>query len=543
MLQKQGTKTILDGRVKERAIIYCRVSTDEQAEHGTSLNNQTEKSLAYAESKGLNVIAIFKEDYTGTTLDRPELNKVRKMLQAGQADVLIAYNNKRLDRSKFGVNTLRLIVELEALGVQLHFSENNHAIDFSNHFDVLMYGNLGGWQAGKDRDDTVKKLKEGKENRVKEGYVVTAHTPYGYDKIEIGKRKQLQINEDEALIVKMIFELYTGGKSLYGVARHLSKLEIVTPASRGKSIKKHKKTTNWGRSSISKILNHSVYIGQWMYGKNKRINGKNVKREGGPIGMVEVPAIIDNDTWQIAQHRLENNLNRTPNKNYLLSGILSCGCGSTMSGEKSKNDTHYRCTSRTKKKHCGASIIRTNKIDDLVWNWLTHWVMQFTQEPEKAEQLLKEYQAQTAKEVNPIQKEITILDSLISQHTTELQREIDNLRYLKSDRAKVTIGLEIERIEGTLNELEAKRELKQSQIEHKSITDDQIGSMAELLVQLAADWQVISRSVEAQQQVLRLLQANIEIIQKDGELIVWFTGILQSGPKKLGDCRSDSDSG
>ena len=87
-------KTILEQfTVLERAIIYARVSTDEQAESGTSIDNQVDKSLAYAAANNLHVPPefIFKEDYSGKPLDRPELNKVRDLLRAGRADHLIRH--------------------------------------------------------------------------------------------------------------------------------------------------------------------------------------------------------------------------------------------------------------------------------------------------------------------------------------------------------------------------------------------------------------------------------------------------------------------
>ncbi len=105
MKQTEPKKTMTFVEVK-RAIIYARVSTDQQAEYGTSIDSQVEKSLAYAKAQDMRVVAVFKEDYSGQTLDRPELNKVRAMLQAKQADALVIYKADRQDRSWAGVNYL-----------------------------------------------------------------------------------------------------------------------------------------------------------------------------------------------------------------------------------------------------------------------------------------------------------------------------------------------------------------------------------------------------------------------------------------------------
>lgn len=163
------SKSILDNpTVLEWAIIYARVSTDEQAESGTSINNQIEKSLAYAASHNMNVVAVFKEDYTGKVLDRPELNKVRDMLRAGRADNIIVYKTNRLDRSEWGLNLLILLQEFKQLGVSLHYSQSGRRVDLTNPVEALMQS-IEGWQAGEDHRETVTKLHEGRLRRVKDG--------------------------------------------------------------------------------------------------------------------------------------------------------------------------------------------------------------------------------------------------------------------------------------------------------------------------------------------------------------------------------------
>ena len=84
------------------------------------------------------VVGIFKEDYTGKVLDRPELNKVREMFRAGQAEALISYKTNRLDRSEWGVNLLILLQELKSLGVELHYSQNRRQVDLNNPIEALM---------------------------------------------------------------------------------------------------------------------------------------------------------------------------------------------------------------------------------------------------------------------------------------------------------------------------------------------------------------------------------------------------------------------
>src|SRR5450756_1975869 len=82
-----------------RAVIYARVSTDEQAK-GYSLPTQIEACERYAHDKGFEVVGIFNDDYSGATPieQRPEGRKAYEMLSGNQADVLIAYRIDRIVR-------------------------------------------------------------------------------------------------------------------------------------------------------------------------------------------------------------------------------------------------------------------------------------------------------------------------------------------------------------------------------------------------------------------------------------------------------------
>src|SRR5687767_4675824 len=81
-----------------RAVLYARVSTDEQGEYGYSLTTQIQAMRQYCQEHGLKPIQEFQEDYTGTKLDRPELDKARRMFDKHQADALVVYTGDRFAR-------------------------------------------------------------------------------------------------------------------------------------------------------------------------------------------------------------------------------------------------------------------------------------------------------------------------------------------------------------------------------------------------------------------------------------------------------------
>ena len=104
--------------MSKRAIIYARVSTDEQADN-FSIPTQLEAARRYAETHGFTIAHEFREDYSGLKLDRPELNKVRRLMAQGEIDAVIVYESSRLTRSKAHGPLLR--DEFADAGVALHF--------------------------------------------------------------------------------------------------------------------------------------------------------------------------------------------------------------------------------------------------------------------------------------------------------------------------------------------------------------------------------------------------------------------------------------
>jgi site-specific DNA recombinase len=247
------SKTLLPAfTVVKRAVIYNRVSTDEQAESGTSLGNQDDKNNKYAAINNMRVVYTGNEDFTGITLDRPELNKIRTMLRAGQADCLIVYKTNRLDRSEWGINLLILLKELKQLGVELHYSQSGRQNDLSNPVEALMQS-IEGWQAGEDRKEVVRRLYEGRVSRVEQGgVIINQKPPYGYQLVKEGKKFMLEIDEIEAAIIRLIFHGYTVGEKgvpmSMGQIRHkLIEMQIPTYADTGKRTVPRKKERPFGQ--------------------------------------------------------------------------------------------------------------------------------------------------------------------------------------------------------------------------------------------------------------------------------------------------------
>ena len=150
---------------------------------------------------------------------------------------------------------------------------------------------------------------------------------FGY-RLEAGK---LVIESSEAPTVARIFQEYTSGASLRGIANGLNEDCIPSPSGRC-----------WSSNSVSKTLQRKKYTGMFTFGE--RPCGKFSHAE--PVRIPDHhPAIIDQQAFDRVQARRAGNRKRTaPNRTYLLSGLIRCGCcGRTMGGRGGDKYPAYVC--------------------------------------------------------------------------------------------------------------------------------------------------------------------------------------------------------
>src|SRR5438093_7475907 len=103
-----------------RAAIYTRVSTDEQAREGASLDTQEERCRALVTERNDRVMQVFKEEgYSGSRIDRPALDQLREFVKGGKCDCVIAYDTDRLARKLALLGMLEY--EFERAGVAIHY--------------------------------------------------------------------------------------------------------------------------------------------------------------------------------------------------------------------------------------------------------------------------------------------------------------------------------------------------------------------------------------------------------------------------------------
>ena len=206
-----------------KVAIYCRVSTDDQDKEGTSLQTQLEACLKYCQERDYHVSRKFTETYSGLTLERPQLTRLRNLVRADELDVIVIYCLDRLSRN--ATHGVILRDELDKHHVILESVTED--IDKSPLGEAITYlrGTFAQIEAEKIRERTMRgKLARLNEGKLPQGTGIGLYG-YNWDKAT-GKRTIL---DNEAKIVQKVFRMALNGLSIHQIAVQLNKQGTLRP--------------------------------------------------------------------------------------------------------------------------------------------------------------------------------------------------------------------------------------------------------------------------------------------------------------------------
>ena len=463
-----------------KAVIYTRVSTDEQASKGYSLPTQLEACRKYAQEKSLIIVGEFCDDFSGARLDRPQLDKLRELITQSRVDAVIVYDLDRLSRSL--VHQLILEEEFSKRRTQLHCVLGQ----YDNSPEGKLQKQLRGAIAEYEREKIRERVMRGKRGKAKAGiYIALGHPPYGYRRGESNGHVVLVIDKEEAKIVVLIYTWYVLGDedshkpmSIHAIWHKLSKMGIPAPGvSRG--YKRLRKSFMWSACSVRFILTNETYAGVWRYGKRMGTNGKGGIRPLDEQIPVPVLAMIDRKLWTLAQKRREYNkqLSKRNNKHdYLLRGMIRCGCGRLMAGRMMLTKySYYGCTHRSSAMSsledvCREKEIRTDLLDAIVWKY----VSDVMSDPVRFEKALRDAQTAEMALLEPKRDQLATILKLIEKCEADASK-------LASAFANVTEGVvskalrdQIERVDQQYAALIQERDALQKQLGARKLTDENI---------------------------------------------------------------------
>ena len=354
------------------AAVYCRVSTKKQKDEGSSLGSQAKACLALAKAEGYEVPEgyLCQEDWPGTELARPELDRVRELVRQRLIQALIVYSTDRLARNPIHVGLIA--EESQKNGVRLVFV--SEPLDVSPEGMLIAY--VKGYAAQLEREKIKDRTVRGKLERARSGKLPqgTGRGMYGYryEGGRDGSGKRVVV-EREAQVVRRMFRLASEGFSPHRIATVLNADDI--PSLNG---------GRWHPFVVRRMLHNSTYSGKTYYRRTKRIalegrKCKHVARDSAD--WVEIrdatPAIVTDMEFQQAQAALAlpKRVCR-PAQHYLLTGHAVCGiCGGSMNGSiLGGRYRYYMCRRRwdrhERKSQCTARYTRADALEESVFKEL-----------------------------------------------------------------------------------------------------------------------------------------------------------------------------
>jgi site-specific DNA recombinase len=375
--------------------IYARVSSDQQAVAHT-IASQVAALRERVTADGLVVpeaMQFLDEGYSGATLVRPALERLRDVAAAGVVDRLYVHSPDRLARN-YAYQVL-LVDELRRAGVEVLFL--NRALGQSPEDDLLLQ--VQGMIAEYERAKIIERHRRGKRHAARAGAVnVLSGAPYGYRylaKYAGGGQARYDLVPEEARVVRQVFDWVARDRLSIGeVCRRLTQAGEVTRT--GKTV--------WDRSAVWGMLKNPAYRGTAAFGKTRQeplrprlrtqrrrppqprraITTVDVPQEEWLL--IPVPALVDPDVFAAVQEQLRENQRHARQSRrgalYLLQGLVQCQqCGYAYYGKRvspsARKGTprvyaYYRCLGTDAYRFGGERVcqntqVRTDLLDLAVW--------------------------------------------------------------------------------------------------------------------------------------------------------------------------------
>ena len=437
-----------------RVAAYCRVSTqmeeqlnsyEVQVKHYTDkINSEPKWSFAgiYAD-KGISGTSAKKRD---------EFMKMIRACKRHKIDMIITKSISRFSRST--LDCLKYIRILKELNVDVYFEEQGlHSKDAGAEFYITIYGSI----AQSEAENISANVKWGKQQSAKEGKVSFSYNSFlGYKKGADGKP---EIVEDEAKVVREIFDKYLEGESVRTIAKYLTANQIATPT--GKEV--------WHYGTVKSILSNEKYKGDALINKTYVVDciSKKVKRNNGERAQYYVennhPAIISPEKFNRVQEEMARRTSKKKVKQigtktelgkysskYALSELLICGeCHTpyrrcTWTTTDGKKKIMWRCINRLDygKKYCHHSpSVEESVLQNAIVQAVQNNIGKCSEVLEKLKQQIKMGLSgeQTEDKTIDIQIEIARLDKEYVDLLNQITADIENAEALESQLEEIII--------------------------------------------------------------------------------------------------------
>ncbi|MCM3619147.1 recombinase family protein [Sutcliffiella horikoshii] len=491
--------------------VYARVSTEESAMKGYSIQNQIDEGIKKAGTR--DVLKYLDEGFSGEYLERPGIQKLREDVRSGKITKVIIYDPDRLSRNL--MNALIIDDELRKQGIEVQYVNGEYADTAEGKLFFTLRGAVAEFEKAKIKERTM----SGRKSKAKSGKVVKNDHVYGYNYDK--EKGMLVINEEEAKVVRLIFEYFINPnspfKGMNGIANHLTEMKI--PTKKGKGV--------WHRQVVRQILMNQTYAGKKIQNRwdTEGMLGNKYKEEKIAIKVrpedewivTEVPSIVTKEQYDVAQELLSvsrRRFSKASKNQYLLSGLLRCGgCGNTMTGHTTKNwgkvvvnYTDVKNTAGAKRKGC-PQVIRAQDLDEPIWNA----IVQYIHNPE----LVNEYEEEPTNKFSFEKQELERIEKEIEKARRGRKRLFSLVTISEDDLDLEEIKEQIRGLQQAENELIIHKEKIKKQIDESA--DNGLPNQFALKQALDLYFSRKDRdlSFDDKQQILRMLVKEIIVYDKD----------------------------
>lgn len=368
---------------------YNRLSKEDgDKPESDSIQNQhsiNQKHLNYLREQGEQIesVTVYSDDgFAGGNFNRPRYQDMIRDIECGKINCIIFKDNSRLGRN---------YPELGRLMEDYFPQKGVRVISVLNNLDsvkdprgycsaIVSFSNIV-------NDDYIRqlsiKIKCTLAMKRERGEFTGNYAPFGYQKDPADHHK-LVVDEEQAEIVRKIFDWYEGGMSANSIAKRLNAMQIMTPGDFKirdgcKSFithdQKSSKIRTWAVNTVATILKNEVYIGNMVQGKHKSASyrsKKTVLTDESEWTVVEGThePIVSDEQFAIVHERYARRTRVAPEQThtYILSGLIACGqCGHTMNRVVSQGYARYRCLTRTyAPDKCQCPSVKEDYLEELI---------------------------------------------------------------------------------------------------------------------------------------------------------------------------------
>ena len=393
------------------------------------------------------------EGFSGATLERPGLDRVRDLAAEGQIQVVLAYAPDRLSR-KYAYQVL-LIEELARHGVETLFVKAPQSATAEDQLLVQFQGMIAEYE----RAQILERSRRGKRHRARAGELsVMSGAPYGYRYVRKSEDAPASyaVIDAEARVVQRIYQMYTvEGLSIGAIARRLNEEGIPT----------RKKSARWERSVVWAVLRNSAYRGVAYFGKTRIAPRSRVTR---PLRMrggisqrnsagherpreewieIPVPALVSEESFARAEELLQQNKLRARRRTItpsVVQGLVSCQkCGYAFSRTSTRTSArklhYYKCIGSESWRKLGGPVcdnsrmVRQDLLDQIVWAEVIRLLEDPTLIQQELDRRLAAARASdpTKQREQSLQRELTRVGKSIERLLNAYQEELVSLEQLR----------------------------------------------------------------------------------------------------------------